>query len=101
MPKNDILAWDRKSGAGSITASVNCLDVTNNRVFPHLEVFVASTTANDFYVECSTDNSVWRLAETISVSGTSEMRGYLNAYPFVRVRSGSQGTNEVEVVASG
>jgi len=101
MPKSDILAWDRKTATGPFEVSLNCIDLTNNRVFPRIEVYVESDSSATFLVQGSADNVVWRTRDTLSVSASSTSQGYDNASPYVRVKTENAGTHTIEVIASG
>ena len=67
----------------------------------NVEVWVKSSGAADFFLEGSVDGINWRSIETISLTGAGERHeGYMNAKPLVRVWTGAENENEIELCAS-
>jgi len=67
----------------------------------HVEVGVRSSSSGDFYVEGSHDNARWWPVDTITVAANvDEHRGYLNAFPYIRVRTNLVADNEILIVSS-
>jgi hypothetical protein len=66
-----------------------------------VEVSVSTDVAAEFVVEGSTDGSIFRETDRITLppGGGSRLVGYWNAYPFVRVRTTDVGNHSVEIVA--
>jgi len=67
----------------------------------HVEVGVRSSSGGDFYVEGSHDNSRWWPVDTLTVTANVDKhRGYLNAFPYIRVRTNLVADNEILIVSS-
>jgi len=67
----------------------------------HIEVGVRSSSSGDFYVEGSHNNVRWWPVDTITVTAdVDEHRGYLNAFPYIRVRTDLVADNEIVIVSS-
>jgi len=67
----------------------------------HVEVGVRSSSSGDFYVEGSHNNARWWPVDTITVTANvDEHRGYLNAFPYIRVRTSLVADNEILIVSS-
>jgi len=66
-----------------------------------VEVGVRSSLAGDFYVEGSHDNARWWLVDTLTVTANVDKHaGYVNAFPYIRVRTSLVADNEILIVSS-
>jgi len=66
-----------------------------------IEVGVRSSSSGDFYVEGSHDSSRWWLVDTLTVTANVDKHaGYLNAFPYIRVRTNLVADNEILIVSS-
>jgi len=103
------LAWIRSSlyprsayatsTAAALTVTLAVDDPWEGR--SHVEVGVRSSSGGDFYVEGSHNNARWWLVDTITVSaGVDAHRKYLNAFPYIRVRTDLVADNEIVIVSS-
>jgi len=67
----------------------------------HVEVGVRSSSSGDFYVEGSHDNARWWLVDTLTVTANVDKHaGYVNAFPYIRVRTSLVADNEILIVSS-
>jgi len=67
----------------------------------HIDVGVRSSSSGDFYVEGSHDNARWWLVDTLTVTANVDKhKSYLNAFPYVRVRTNLVADNEILIVSS-
>jgi len=67
----------------------------------HVEVGVRSSSGGDFYVEGSHDNARWWLVDTLTVTANVDKHaGYVNAFPYIRVRTNLVADNEILIVSS-
>lgn len=91
-----VTARDNKTGPIQVV-----LDLRESSGRIHVEVWVKSSLAADFFVEGSSNGVDFRQMDVISLVGGGEShRGYLNAYPVLRVSTTSTGDNEIEIVAA-
>jgi len=66
-----------------------------------LEVFVKSSDAATFTLEGSANGTDFRVLDTIVLAAAGEdHRGYVNAYPVIKVRTADANDNVIEIVAS-
>jgi len=87
------------STSATLTVTLDVSDVRRGR--SHVEVGVRSSSAGDFYVEGSHNNVRWWPVDTITVTANvDEHRGYLNAFPYIRVRTNLVADNEIVIVSS-
>jgi len=87
------------STAATLTVTLAVEEVTEGR--SHVEVGVRSSSSGDFYVEGSHNNVRWWPVDTITVTAdVDEHRGYLNAFPYIRVRTSLVADNEILIVSS-
>jgi len=67
----------------------------------YVGVGVRSSSSGDFYVEGSHNNARWWLVDTLTVTAdVDRYAGYLNAFPYIRVRTDLVADNEIVIVAS-
>jgi len=87
------------STAATLTVTLGVEGVAEGR--SHVEVGVRSSSSGDFYVEGSHDNSRWWLVDTITVVADEDKhRDYINAFPYIRVRTDLVADNEIVIVSS-
>jgi len=67
-----------------------------------VEIWVKSSGAADFLFEGSVDGFAFRSLGmiTIPAGGGEDHEGFMNAYPFIRVRTEASNDNEIEIVAT-
>jgi len=94
----DRTAYDKSTAAA---LSVTLYLATGRQGRSYIEVGVRSSSSGDFYVEGSHNSVRWWLVDTITVAANvDEHRGYLNAFPYVRVRTDLVADNEIVIVSS-
>jgi len=87
------------STAATLTVTLAVENYTEGR--SHVEVGVRSSSSGDFYVEGSHDNSRWWPVDTLTVTANVDRHaGYLNAFPYIRVRTNLVADNEIVIVSS-
>jgi len=93
-----ICAYSTSTAAAlAVTLALHVSERGRSRV----EVGVRSSSSGDFYVEGSHDNARWWPVDTITVAANvDEHRGYLNAFPYIRVRTDLVADNEIVIASS-
>jgi len=87
------------STAAALTVTLSVESYAEGR--SHVEVGVRSSSAGDFYVEGSHDNARWWLVDTLTVTANVDKhKGYVNAFPYIRVRTDLVADNEIVIVSS-
>lgn len=66
-----------------------------------VEVWVKSSASATFTIQVSTDNTNWRTVGSIVLTAAGEqLRGYKNAYRYIKVGTTAANNNEIEIAAS-
>jgi len=97
--RGDYKAAYSTSTAAALTVTLALPDADDAR--SHVEVGVRSSSPGDFYVEGSHNNARWWPVDTLTVTAdTDKHEGYLNAFPYIRVRTDLVADNEIVIVSS-